>query len=280
MIFTVLGWAAGLLLAAMAVWRLSRIVIVRRHAHTGRLLWRDSLEAPNWYALALWSALAIGWFTVLGMFAPTAGGLLAAACAAVAAAGLRVWTPEGRLALRAHLAGAFGDAWGDLVRAGGRARESGPEPGEAPAAAAEAVATRNIPSVMADPALGLAPEPAELAGGNASAPEPCAALAAYIAGFEPEDDMALRVFVEGLAAGSVMIADAWNQFAETCLSTVGLDPAFVAGILEAGDSAAAHGSLLAQVIKRLSVIYGAVQEWVAAHGPLPHKAREWLTGEL
>jgi hypothetical protein len=153
--------------------------------------------------------------------------------------------------------------------------------GTAPAAiVADAVSTRGIPSVMEDPALGVAPEPAELVGGNASAPGPCAALAAYIAGFEPEDDMALRVFVEGLAAGSVMIADAWNQFAETCLSTVGLDPAFVAGILEAGDSAAAHGSLLAQVIKRLSVIYGAIQEWVAAHGPLPHKAREFLTGDL
>jgi len=153
--------------------------------------------------------------------------------------------------------------------------------GTAPAAiVADAVSTRGIPSVMEDPALGLAPEPAELVGGNASAPGPCAALAAYIAGFEPEDDMALRVFVEGLAAGSVMIADAWNQFAETCLSTVGLDPAFVAGILEAGDSAAAHGSLLAQVIKRLRVIYAALNEWINTHGPLPNKAREWLTGEL
>jgi hypothetical protein len=60
---------------------------------------------------------------------------------------------------------------------------------------------------------------------------------------------------------------------------VGLDPAYVAGILEAGDSAGGHGSLLAQIHKRYSVIYAAVKEWVAAHGPLPHKARDFLTGE-
>ena len=250
--------------------------------------WREKYYGP-WVSFSLY---ACGLFAVLGITGvlPAGGASVFAALFAVSAGLLLI--PEGR---------ASGDAPWDWRRAIGalpvravagfgylrrdiRAllHRGGPEPeaSSPQAAVAEAVAARGIPSVMEDPALGVAPEPAELVGGNASAPGPCAALAAYIAGFEPEDDMALRVFVEGLAAGSVMIADAWNQFAETCLSTVGLDPAFVAGILEAGDSAAAHGSLLAQVIKRLSVIYGAVQEWVAAHGPLPNKAREFLTGEL
>ncbi len=144
---------------------------------------------------------------------------------------------------------------------------------------AEAVATRAIPSVMEDAALGPVPEPAELVAGQIPAAAPYVTLAAYIAGFEPEDDLSLRIFMESNAAGSVMVADAWHHFADTCLNSVGLDPAYVAGILEAGDSAGGHGSLLAQIHKRFGVIYAAVKEWVAAHGPLPHKARDFLTGE-
>jgi hypothetical protein len=92
--------------------------------------------------------------------------------------------------------------------------------------------------------------------------------------------MSLRMFMEGNAAGSVMVADAWHHFADTCLNSVGLDPAYVAGILEAGDSAGGHGSLLAQIHKRFGVIYAAVKEWISAHGPLPHKAREFLTDDM
>jgi hypothetical protein len=77
-----------------------------------------------------------------------------------------------------------------------------------------------------------------------------------------------------------MVADAWHHFADTCLNSVGLDPAYVAGILEAGDSAGGHGSLLAQIHKRFGVIYAAVKEWISAHGPLPHKAREFLTDDM
>jgi hypothetical protein len=157
---------------------------------------------------------------------------------------------------------------------------SEPEASSPEAVVAEAVTTRGIPSVMEDPALGVAPEPAELVAAAVPAAAPYAALAQYIAGFDPEDDMSLRMFMEGNAAGSVMVADAWHHFADTCLNSVGLDPAYVAGILEAGDSAGGHGSLLAQVHKRFGVIYAAVKEWISAHGPLPHKAREFLTDDL
>jgi hypothetical protein len=87
------------------------------------------------------------------------------------------------------------------------------------------------------------------------------------------------MFMQGNAAGECAVADAWHQFGETCLSAVGLDPAFVAGLLEVGDSAAQHASLLAMVYKRFGVLYAAVQEWISAGRQLPHKAREWLTGE-
>lgn len=146
-------------------------------------------------------------------------------------------------------------------------------------AVAEHAATRGIPPVMEDPHLGPATEPAEIAAAGVPVPAPYAALAQFIGGFEPEDDQALRMFVEGCAAGEVAKADAWHAFAEHCLNGVGLSPAYVAGILEVGDSAGEHASLLVQAHKRLGVIYGAIKEWILAHGPLPHKAREFLTGE-
>lgn len=265
MIFTALGWLAALLCAAA----------------TGERAWsmRSGVrDAGNWVVLLAWSALAVVIFTILGVIGPLAGGLYAAlAVAAVLAAG-RAWTPEGRRALAGDLRYGFAEPFSALRRRlGGSSPE--PEASSPEAAVAEAVATRGIPSVMDDPALGVAPEAAELVSGQVPAAAPYAALAQYIAGFEPEDDMSLRMFMEGNAAGSVMVADAWHHFADTCLNSVGLDPAYVAGILEAGDSAGGHGSLLAQIHKRYSVIYAAVKEWVAAHGPLPHKARDFLTGE-
>jgi hypothetical protein len=267
MIFTALGWIAALTATAA----------------TGYRTWfmRDApRDAGNWVVVLMWSVLAVVTFAILGAAAPLPAGLYAAVAVTVILAIGRVWTPEGRHALAGDLRYGLAEPFSALRRLahpGGGAREA--EASSPQAAVAEAAATRNIPSVLEDPALGVAPEPAELVSGQVPAAAPYAALAQYIAGFEPEDDMSLRMFMESNAAGSVMVADAWHHFAETCLNSVGLDPAFVAGILEAGDSAGAHGSLLAQVIKRLSVIYGAVQEWVATHGPLPHKAREWLTGD-
>ena len=82
---------------------------------------------------------------------------------------------------------------------------------------------------------------------------------------------------DGDAAGALAVADAYHAFADICLNGLGLSPAYVAGVLEAGDSAAGHASVVSQVHKRFGVIYGAIKEWVGAHGPLPHKAREFLT---
>ena len=274
MILTIAGWLAapGLLyVSGSSAW----------HA------FRD--KAPGqWACAGFWACAAVIAFAALGVLGVTQAVILAV-LAAVSAAGVAVVRKEVPGEVAGNLAESLGVAAGRLrglpgwsrlqvpsllSRAGGGAGAT-----ETEAVVAEAAATRNIPNVMEDPALGPAPEPAELVAGNVPAPAPYAALAAFIAGFEPEDDMALRMFMEGSAAGSVMVADAWHHFADTCLNSVGLDPAFVAGILEAGDSAGGHGTLLAQVHKRFGVIYGAVKEWVGAHGPLPHKAREFLTGE-
>ena len=275
MILATLGWIATLGLLAMA-------------ASSARHGWREKYYGP-WISFCLY---ACGTFILLGTVGllPAAGTSALAALFAVSAGLLLI--PEGKAAedapwdwrraigaLPVRAAAGIGYLRSDIRSLLHRGAPE-PEASSPEAAVAEAVTTRNIPNVMDDPALGAAPEPAELVSGPAPAPGPYAQLAEFIAGFEPEDDMSLRMFMEGNAAGSVMVADAWHHFADTCLNSVGLDPAYVAGILEAGDSAGGHGSLLAQIHKRFGVIYAAVKEWISAHGPLPHKAREFLTDDM
>jgi hypothetical protein len=272
MILAALEWVLALSLLALAV----------SSAWHG---FRDKGWGP-WIAAGIYGCLAVILLAVLGALTPLAAGVLAFLAAATSVTlTLRTGRKDAAREVLGHagtgfthLAADTGGLWrrlrGTLPGGAPEAEATSPE-----AAVAEAATTRNIPNVMEDPALGPAPEPAELVAGNVPPGSPYVALAAYIAGFEPEDDQALRMFMEGSAAGSVVVADAWHHFADTCLNSVGLDPAFVAGILEAGDSAGGHGSLLAQVHKRYLVIYAALKEWVGAHGPLPHKARDFLTGD-
>jgi len=272
MILTALDWVLTLVLLALAAssgW------------HLARDRSRSCAVAAGMYAgvacvmLAIVGVLAWGTAAVLAvLFLGASAGLVLSGGRKGAARAALGHASDGV----AGLAGDAGGLWHRFRGSRGGAPE--PAPGSPQEVVAEAAAARGIPPVMEDPALGLAPEPAELAGGTIPAPAPYAALAEFIAGFEPEDDLALRMFMESSAAGSVLVADAWHHFADTCLNGAGLDPAFVAGVMEAGDSSGAHGTLLAQVSKRFTVIYHAVQEWVGAHGPLPHKAREFLTGDL
>jgi hypothetical protein len=263
MIFTVLGWLAAL--AATAA--------------TGYRAWfmRDALrDAGNWVVLLMWSALAVVMFTFLGVIGLLTGSLYTGAAAAVILAAGRVWTPEGRRALAGDLREGLAEPFAALRRLVRRAHGE-EEPGETETVVAEHVASRLIPPVREDPALGLPPEPAVIA--SVPAPAPYAALAQFIGGFEPEDDQALTMFMQGHAAGGLVIADAWRHFADTCLNGAGLDPAYVAGILEVGDTEGESAAHKAQVHKRFGVIYQQVQEWISAGRMLPHKAREFLTGE-
>jgi hypothetical protein len=276
MILTAIGWLVAILFAAVTGWRTFRMLSVGKDAVA---------VLANWTVLALQVTVTMAALTLAGAAGPDAGAVVAGIAFCAAALTARAWTVNGlrdlAAALREALTAPAEDAR-ELMHWVRRRRDGGsiPAQGSAPAVVADAITRRSIPSILEDAALGPMPEPAELLAGHGVAPAPYASLAQFIAGFEPEDDMALRMFMEGNAAGSVLIADAWHAFADTCLNSVGLDPAYVAGILEAGDSAGGHGSLLAQIHKRFGVIYGAVKEWVSAHGPLPHKAREFLTGDL
>lgn len=275
-ILSLIGWLA---VAALAFAAVSSAVRGARKKSAG-----------PWTAAAVFACAALIALPALGAVA-WAPALILAGALAVTAAVITLARKETSGDVLGHVAEGLGLAGGNVrglgrwlrsqfpslvSRAAGGAAQDGPVPLEA---VAEHVTARSIPPVMQDPALGPATEPGEIAAANIPVPPPYAALAEIIGGFEPEDDLSLRMFMEGHASGSVAIADAWHAFAETALNGVGLSPAYVAGILEAGDSAGEHASLLAQVHKRFHVVYAAVKEWIAAHGPLPHKAREFLTGE-
>ena len=285
MILTAIGWIATLGLLALA-------------ASSARHGIRDKARGP-WIAAGLYACGAVIMLAVDGILSALPAAVLAFLAIAVAGAVAVVHdradavaaspdgTPDG-LSWKSILGSVRGNAGAGVGYLGRDTRSiwqrikamfgGEEEPADTEAVVAEHVTTRNIPPVLADPVLGPAPEPAALATA-APVPPPYAALASYIAGFVPEDDQALKMFMQGNAAGECAIADAWHAFGDTCLSSVGLDPAYVAGLLEAGDSAAQHASLLAMVHKRFGVVYAAVQEWISAGRQLPHKAREWLTGE-
>ena len=279
MIQNLIGWPLGLLFAAVA------IPLIIRTLRNPR--WRG--DTGNWITILIFSILAISDFAAIGLLSPLAGGLIAGLLLGAFLLLAKPWHKPASLGRDLRRNAAFGkdwlvkdtlSVWGWLrARLGGKDRgpgKDGPVPLEA---VPEYAATRAIPSVMADPVLGPPTEPGEIAAAGIPVPGPYTALAQFIGGFEPEDDMSLRMFMEGHASGTVAIADAWHHLADTLLNGVGLSPAYVAGILEAGDSAGEHASLLAQVHKRFRVVYAAIKEWIGAHGPLPHKAREFLTGE-
>jgi hypothetical protein len=249
---------------------------------------RDAGDRGSWIIPVMFGCGAIVSFTVAGALSVTAGAVLAVATFA-ALAMLEFWPGGSKRAPRDHarnltlhavagIGGAARDARGAvgwIRRRVSRAEGDAPIPVEAVAAA---VASRGIPSVREDPHLGVPPEPAALATA-APVPHPYAALAQFIRDFEPSDDLELRAFMEACAAGDVALADAWHAHADLCLNTAGLHPAYVAGILEVGDTKAESAAVTVQAHKRFAVIYGAVKEWISGHGPLPHKAREFLTGE-
>jgi len=265
-IFTLIGWPLALGLLVLAVLSVARIAR-RRQEWLVPQAWYMPLAAGS----ALFAVLAL-----LGVAGPLAGTLIAGGLAAVLAWLAQLWTRAGWHRLYAQLRAGLSFAGETAAGIGGRlAGSRGGEPGQdSPAAVvAEAVAARGIPSVMEDAHLGAAPAPADVGAGLAAAgvpvPEPWANLAAWIAGREPADDLELRMFTDGDAAGALAVAEAYHAYGDVLLNGVRLSPAYVAGILEAGDSAAGHASLLAQVHKRFGVIYGAVKEWISAHGPLP-----------
>jgi hypothetical protein len=142
-------------------------------------------------------------------------------------------------------------------------RTEGTPPSAATPGTPDAQAIREVPPIRQDPALGPTPEPAEVAAGMAAAgvavPEPWAALAAWIAGFEPEDDNDQSRFIHGSAAGAIAVADALHAHGDHIVSAVRLDPSYGAALLDLGDAFAAVSGDAVLVDQRYHVIYGEIK---------------------
>lgn len=267
MIIHLLVWTAALALFAVAVHSASRLVRVKGE-------WRMQ---GSWLNPALFASAALILLTLIRVVSPLTAGVIGGITAVTTVLVLR-GADKPWFTFRANITGAFSNLLGDLGAIAGHGRPGGRPMSPSTEAVHAAVGTRAIPSVREDPALGPAPEPAAVAT-IAPVPAVYAALAEYIRSFEAADDMELRMFMEGNAAGEVAVADAWHAQGDVLLNSNGLHPAYIAGILEVGDSKAEGASFISQVHKRFAVIYGAVKEWIGSHGPLPHRAREFLTGE-
>lgn len=299
------AWLIALFLTAVAV---SSVVRIAGHAAKTKHLW----NAPGWPTVPLlYGCATVIAFTILGALPPLKGAALAVLLAAVLAVPLAkaqvlaMRRGQGGRTARRIIRGLLGAAkagprWlaQDVRRLLGQAHR-GPEPrryepasatsdadpvppaaAPAPTASRPVPAPREVPSVRDDPALGAPPAPADVAAGLAGAgvpvPPAWAALCDSVATFEPDDDEALIAHVAGEAAGILTYADAVRARAETLLHGTGLDPAYVAGHFEFADEFADLASAVALVDRRFAAIYGAVREWVAGGGILPHNARQWF----
>lgn len=291
--------AAGLLFALacaeVAVSRLARAAVPG--------LRPGQAAAGYWPAGLLYGGVSAAAFTGLGALPALQGALLAALLIAadawwllepvLKAARLGKGRAVGRRILTAALTQVRDGPW--CLREDFRAllrllpRNSREAAAQAPVAAHPAGAParavpppRDVPQVREDPVLGAPPAPADVAAGLAAAgaavPPAWAALCDAVASFEADTDEDLLAHVAGEAAGILTYSEAVRARADTLLHGTGLDPAYVAGHYEFADEFADLASAVAMVDRRFHAIYGAVREWVAGGGILPHNARQWLGG--
>lgn len=286
-IFTVAGWLAAVSFAALTVSGLARMARTR-----GR--WRD---ARRWHAPLIFASATAVALTVAGACGILTGVILAVLPLAVTAIRVapawrllaerdgwraatgRILAGLGRRVLD-ELRDAFRDIRVLLTRGEGEPAAAAAAPPPAPAPAAS---PRTIPaavSVRADPVLGDAPSPGEVAGalimGGVPVPPQWAALCEAVGSFEPDTDEDLINHVAGEAAGILAYADAVRNRAETLMHATGLDPAYVAGHYEFADEFADLAAIAALVNKRFHAIYAAIRDWVSGGGILPHNARQWF----
>ncbi|SRR5579875_482831 len=104
------------------------------------------------------------------------------------------------------------------------------------------------------------------------------ALVAATSDFEPEDDAALLAWMAGQVAGMSAYAEALADVYETCVDTVGLDPAAMAAMHDVADAAADDAGAMADARAKFAAHYAEVREFAASGGLLPYDGR-WITGD-
>jgi hypothetical protein len=301
-IFTVLGLAAAAALGETAMSCAYRIACARWRSLPR---WSDRAPDAGWLLPELCGAACAALLAAFGLISALTGTLLALALFAAAvvplAAVMRQAAKQGkagyagrRIASRliALIRAAPSFPAEDLRALAGALTGRGNA--EAPAASPAGAAARpmraapgvppwrraapGVPPLLADPALGDPPAPADVAAGLEKAgvmvPPAWARLAEEVEGFEPESDDELCEHMDGEVAGVLTWAEAVMARAETLEVATGLDPAYVAAHFELADDIAELAAHAAQVAKRYHAIYGDLRE--AADGrPLP-SSRYWF----
>lgn len=296
-LFPVLGWLAAIACLAFALSSMARAV----RLPGGRRLRRGRKGIRPGAAALAWACLAAACLTGLGAIGLLPGIIASVVLAVISMARLR---RSGRPL--AHLAAGVAWATQDAaalsgrvprpprlprLRGGGQSPDGdddpdGPDPGEparprraprpAPAASGDGGAPPWMaPPLREDPALGPAPAP-EVAAAAGAVPVPWAELAAWIAGYVPEDDNAQSAFLTGIAAGVVAVADAIGAHSETVINDIGLDPAYGSALLEVAGRLAETAGDVALADQRYHVIYGELKRAVEDGLILPHRTREWF----
>jgi len=265
------GWPLGAFFTAVTVTVLLRIL-----CHKGL---RGDRGA--WITALMFGCAAIAGFTALGMLSVLTGSILACLVFGAFVALAQPWRKGVARSLRSNAG--VGTRWlrEDASRARGwfrrffiRSTAGGVMPPEPESLAAAGAALRAVPSLREDTALGATTTEAIAA---IPAADPARALADWIAAHEPETDAELLAFVRSLAAGFILISYAFYAYADRCMSDLGLDPAFSAGIGEIAEHSAELAHDIALVDHRFQLIYQQIQEWIASGRVLPTNPR-FLTG--
>lgn len=289
-ILTALGWVFALVLGEVTLSCAYRIASAR-----WRFLprWSPLVPDAGWLLPELCAGACLVLLVLLGAAPALGGTLLATALYAAASVPLGhvMWQARkqgkggyaarriaSRLLLLIRTAPAF--LWEDLLALTGRRRETEAQPpagGPVPVRATPGVppwrrSVPGVPSIHADPALGDAPAPADVAVALEAAgviiPQSWATVAAEAADFEAENEDDLCEHMDGEAAGILTWAEGVTARAENLAVGAGLHPAYIAAHYEFADDIAELASHAAQVSKRYHLIHDDLRE--AADGqPLP-----------
>ena len=96
--------------------------------------------------------------------------------------------------------------------------------------------------------------------------------------FEPEDDGELIAWMAAEVAGMSAYAEALTEVYETCVNSLGVDPAAMNAVHDTADAAADAATAMAYARNKFASHYAEVREFAASGGLLPYDGR-WITGD-
>ena len=108
-------------------------------------------------------------------------------------------------------------------------------------------------------------------------PSDWALLADRVSRFDPVSDTELSKFMTSEMAGMLTYARALMAAHETCVNSLGLDPASVQGMAEYSTAAGEAAQKMAGAHSRFLAVYREVRAAVASGVKLPYRGR-WFAG--